>query len=322
VLVVIAVRATILGGRGRVVAFAALRDSGAGLFLLAATVLLVLWALTGRASHALDGSALLLVGGGLLVLGGPWGALLHHDQTVVLISPACRLALGVPALVVLIRSPGVVAVDSAVRPIRTLTVAAAWSLGLLGVEATLRLWGPVDRSVPWTVVMSLLAFGWIAAGARRFATGDPPIAPPGERALGWSLIAFGVGDLFLAISMRTDLSWGVVGVAIQLVGAAGVASVAVSWLLTALSRDGDRRLRLAGELADVTTVLADEQSGRHRMLHDARNVVTAIRTATVTLERHGDRLDPTVQDQLRAAVGSEFDRLQNLFDQPSDPPVR
>jgi hypothetical protein len=67
-------------------------------------------------------------------------------------------------------------------------------------------------------------------------------------------------------------------------------------------------------------VLADEQSGRHRLLHDARNVVAAIRTANVTLERHGERLDPLVQDQLRAAVGSEFVRLQRLFDQPADQP--
>jgi hypothetical protein len=319
-LAVVAVHATAGGGRGRVVTFTALRDTGAGLYLLTGTVLLVVWALTGRASRALDGSALLLVGGGLLVLGGPWGALLHHDQIAVLVSPACRLALGVPALAVLIRSPSVVSIDSSVRPIRTLTSAAACALGLLGVEAMLRLWGPIDGSAVLIVAMSALALGWIAAGVRRVRIGESPTSAPGERALGWSLIAFGVGDVLLAVSLGTDLQWGVLGVAVQLLGAVAAASISVSWLLTLLSHDGTRKLLLAGELADVSSVLADEQSGRHRLLHDARNVVAAIRTANVTLERHGERLDPLVQDQLRAAVGSEFVRLQRLFDQPADQP--
>jgi hypothetical protein len=321
VLVAVAVRAVIVGGRGLVVTFAALRDTGAGLLLLTGTVLLVLWALTGRASRALDGSALLLVGGGLLVLGGPWGALIHHDQIAVLVSPACRLALSGPALVMLIRSPGLVWIDSSVRPIRMLTGAVVCVLGLLAVEIVLRLWGPIDGPAVWIVVMSGLGLGWIVAGAMRTRITASAMSLPGGRAFGWSIIAFGVGDLFLAVSLGTDLRWGAIGVAVQLVGAAAAASIAVSWLLTVLSRDGNRKLSLVGELADVTSVLANEQSGRHRLLHDARNVVAAIRTANVTLERHGDRLDPDVQDQLRSAVGSEFVRLQRLFDQAPDTPV-
>jgi hypothetical protein len=39
------------------------------------------------------------------------------------------------------------------------------------------------------------------------------------------------------------------------------------------------------------------------------------------LERHGDRLDESVQDQLRLAVGAEFERLQLLLDQPREPVV-
>jgi hypothetical protein len=321
VLVVVAARATALGGPGRVVTFAALRDTGAGLLVLAGTVMLVLWALTGRAARALDGAAFLLVGGGLLVLACPWGALLHHDSSAILISPACRLALGVPSLLLLIRSPGVLPVDSSVRPMGTLSVAAAWTLGLLGIEAIARLWGPIDSPAAWIVVMSVLALGWVVAGARRLTLREPTVATPGDRALGWSLIALGLGDILLAVTLKTDLRWAVVGAAVQLIGAAGAASIAVSWLLAVLSRDGSRKLRLAAELADVTNVLADEQSVRHHLLHDVRNVVTAIRAATITLERHGDRLDESVQDQLRLAVGAEFERLQLLLDQPREPVV-
>jgi signal transduction histidine kinase len=144
----------------------------------------------------------------------------------------------------------------------------------------------------------------------------PADAHSGERVLGWAFLAFGLGDALLALAFDFGLSCGVIGVALQLVATAGAASVAVSWLMSSLSRDGSRRLRLASELADVSDVLAEEQSMRHRLTHDARNVVAAIRTATITLERHGDRLEPVVQERLRDTVGSEFDRLQDLFEQP------
>jgi len=318
----VAVRATIVGGRGQIVTFTALRDSGAGLLVLAGTVLIVNWALTGQAARALDGAALLLVGGGLLVLSGPWGALLHSHQSAVLISPACRLALGLPALVLLIRSPGVVPVDSSVRPVPTLTTAAAFTLGLLAIEALARAWGPIDNSTVLVSALGLVAAGWLIAGARRVLRRD--LAGPqgwsrGERAMGWAMICYAIGDVLLGVTFFTDLRWGVVGVALQLVGAAFAASVAVSWLLAVLLRDGNRSLVLGGELADVTTVLADEQSIRRRLLHDARNVVSAIDTATVTLARHGHRLEPAVQEQLRGAVGSEFARLQVLLDPSKEP---
>jgi hypothetical protein len=310
-----AVRASMLGGRGLVVTFAALRDTSAGLLVLAGTVLLVLWALTGRAARALDGSALLLAGGGLLVLAGPWGTLLHTNANTALVSPACRVALAVPALVLLIRSPSLCPVDSSVRPIRTLASAATCSLLLLGVEALIRTQVPLDQPLVWIALMAALSIGWVAAGAQRFGLDERPGSLPGERALGWALIAFGLGDVLVAVALDTNLHWAVAGVAIQAIGAAGASAVAVSWLLTLLNHDSDRRLRLVGELSEVRTVLADEQSGRHRLVHDARNVVAAIRTASGTLERHGGRLDPDVQDRLRTAVGSEFERLLQLLDQ-------
>jgi hypothetical protein len=318
-LAVIAIRATFIGGRGQLVAFTALRDSGAGLLVLAGTVLLVVWALTGQAARALDGAALLLVGGGLLVLAGPWGALLHTSQTAVLVSPLCRLALGLPALVLLIRSPSVLPVDSSIRPMTTLATAAAWTLGLLGVEAVIRVWGPIDDSAVLASALGVLAVGWSTAGMRRVTSRNSAAASAGDRAMGWAMITYAAGDILLAVTFLTNMRWGVIGVAFQLLGAGLAAWVAVSWLLAILSRDGTRKLWLVGELADVTTVLADEQSIRNKLLHDARNVVAAIDTATVTLARHGHRLEPAVQEQLRGAVGSEFARLQVLLDPTQDP---
>jgi len=314
----IAAHATLQGGRSRIVTFAALRDSSAGLLVLAGTVLIVGWALTGRAARALDGCAFLLVGGGVLALAGPWGALLHGDETTVLTSPGARLAIGLPALVLLVRSRRVGPVDSSIHPLHSLASVAACALVVLGVEAVLRLHGQVDDPVLWMTALAVLAAAWIGVGLQRFTTspGDGSIA--GGHVLGGALVAWGVGDSMLAVALGNGVGWAVVGAAFQLVGAAVVAWLAVSWLLRVLSHDGNRNLRLLGDLAEVTTVLADEQSFRRRLQHDASNVVAAIRVASVTLERHAERLDPEVQDQLRKTVGDEFARLQLLLNPPLD----
>jgi hypothetical protein len=192
----------------------------------------------------------------------------------------------------------------------------------LGLEAVARAWGPIDNSTVLVSALGLVAAGWLVAGARRVLrrnSAGPQGWSSGERAMGWAMICYAIGDVLLAVTFFTDLRWGVVGVALQLVGAAVAASVSVSWLLAVLLRYGNRSLVLGGELADVTTVLADEQSVRRRLLHDARNVVSAIDTATVTLARHGHRLEPAVQEKLRGAVGSEFARLQVLLDPSKEP---
>jgi hypothetical protein len=316
---IIAARATVIGGRGQIVAFMALRDSSSGLLVLAGTVLLVTWALTGKAARALDGTALLLVGGGLLVLAGPWGELLHNSQNAVLISPACRLALSLPALVLLIRSAGAVPVDSSVRPMSTLLRAAMGTIVLLGAESVLRIWGPIDNDVLLSGAMFVLAAAWVFAGGRRLLGAGADQSQTGERAIGLALLAYAAGDAVLGVTFLTSPRWGVIGVAFQLLAAILVAWVSVAWMLGVLSRNGSRRLHLVGELTDVTTVLADEKSTRNRLLHDARNVVAAIDTANVTLERHGHRLEPEVKERLRGAVGSEFARLQKLLDPTQEP---
>lgn len=302
------------GGDGLVVTFAALRDCAAGVLVLSGSLLVVLWGLTGRAARAYDGSALLLVGGGLLAVGGPWAAWLHDDVAIAMLGPGDRLALGLPALLLLARSVRLVPVDSSVRATHSLTNATATALGLLGIEALLRIAGPIDDTTGWTIVFAALAFGWVGVGLQRVLRPDPRGVRDCERIIGFALVAWGLGDIGLLFALSGNLRWGVVGAAVQLVGSALAAWAAVSLLFAELSHDSTRRLRLAGELADVSTVLADEQTVRQMLLHDARNVVAAIRTANFALERYGEKLDPQVHDQLREAVGSEFTKLQSLLD--------
>jgi signal transduction histidine kinase len=196
-------------------------------------------------------------------------------------------------------------------------VSAISVLAIAAVEALIRLTGPVDRSTLLTTFLSALSAAWIVVGALRVRGPiDEPVA--GEHTFGWSLIAFGAGDALLATSLQSGLEWAVLGAAVQLIGAAGVTRAAVACFIDVLEHEGGHKMRLAGELTDVTMVLADEQSVRRTLQHDARNVVTAIRAATSTLQRHRDRISPEMQEQLQDTIGSEFGRLQAMLDAPVD----
>jgi signal transduction histidine kinase len=314
VFVVAVVRAAANGGQGSDIAYVTLRDTAGGLLLLTGMVQVVVWALTGKAARALDGAALLLLGVGLVAFVGPYGDLLDHNARSTLISPGCRLTVGVPVLALLLYSPRSRPIDSVIRPLRVLAYATTGSLALLGCLVLLRLRGPLDGPVAGPVAMALLAAGWLAAAARRLlgTSGEPRRAR--ELWLGPVMICFGVGDVGLALALRHGVAWGIVGSAVQLIASAGMLVVATSWLLEGLRRDGNRMLRIAGELHDRTEILATEQAMQERLVHDARNMLAAIRTANVTLDRYGQRLDEPAQERLRGAVGSEFDRLSRLLD--------
>jgi hypothetical protein len=254
----------------------------------------------------------------MLTVAGPWAAWLHANEFVALLAPGVRLALGLPAMALLTRSIRVVPVDSSVHALGSFTNATAVALGLLGVEAIARAAGPLDGFLLWDIALTVIGVGWVAIGLRRAFEPEARDRTDCPRVIGLALVAWGVGDCGLIFALTGDLRWGVAGAAAQLLGSALSAGAAISLLLGELGDDSARRLRLAGELADVSSVLADEQSVRHSLLHDARNVVAAIRTANITLERHGERLDPAVQEQLRDAVGSEFAKLQSLLE-PTPP---
>jgi hypothetical protein len=313
-IVALAADAMVIGGDGLLITFAALRDCGAGLLVLSGALLVVLWALTGRAAHAYEGSALVLVGGGLLTLGGPWAAWLHGHEIIALLGPGTRLAVGLPALLLLFRAVSLGPVDSSVRPFPALTNATMVTLALLGIEAVTRIAGPIDNRLGWQIGFGILAVGWSVVGGQRLIWPDPRGTPRCEQVIGAAMVAWGIGDVGLLLAAQWGLRWGVASAAVQLVGAALLAWASVTMLVTALSRDSIRRLTLAGELGDVSSMLADEQSLRQVLLHDASNVVAAIRAANLTLERHSERLDPAVQTQLREAMGTEVSKLQSLLD--------
>jgi hypothetical protein len=311
-LVAVVAHSVVVDSAGRVVTFTDLRDSSAGLLVVAGTILLVVWALTGRAADALDGSAFLLLGAGMLSLAGPWASWLHSNPMIGLLSPGCRLALCLPALVVLISSPLLSPVVSSIRGLHLLSAVAGASLLLFAVLAAIRVPGPMDDRGVWTVIVAVMAVGWLAGAAQRFAVRDAT-----ERrdcwVVGTGLAAWGLGDGALAVSLHADLQWAIAGAALQLVAAGLIASFAMKRLMATLGAEVSRRLWLGTELSTVSVHLADSQSERRQLVHDARNVIAAVHGATLTLQRHGEQLSPEVRHQLRQGMGAELSRLQEML---------
>lgn len=312
-------RIDVTGGAGAVTAYRTLRAAGASLLLLAGAALLIDWALTGRAVRALDGAGLLLIGAGLLTLIGPYGELLHDHSTNQLISADARLAIALPAVALLARAPGTVPIDSGIRPMRVLSLTAAASLTLLGAAGVARWLGPSDVRGEGEAELGALALMWLIAAARRITSARGEEGRDDRHlALGAAFLLFGIGEVGAAVALRHQMRWAVPSAGVQVLAAVCLLWASASWLLESLRRDGNRQWRLAGELQARTEALAGEQALRERLLHDGRNMLAAIRTANITLDRYADRLDQSTQNKLRDTVGAEVDRLVRLLDPSHD----
>src|SRR5579875_1043844 len=309
------VRSDVMDGNAAFAAYRTLRGLGAGSVILAGAALIVTWAMSGRAGRALDGAGLLLVGGGLLALVAPYGQVLDGDALSRLIAADPRFAISLPAVVLLAYAPGAVPVDSAIRPFRVLSIITGVAMVLLAAVGIARWLDPHDATAEGGAALGLLAMAWFIAAGRRYAARSRDEGRGEEVLLGTAFALFGLGDVGTVLAFaHHDLRWAVSAAAVQLVAAVGMLWASTSWLLAELRRDGNRQLRLAGELQARDQALASEQALRERLLHDGRNMLAAIRTANVTLGRYADRLDASAQDQLRDTVRAEFDRLGRLLD--------
>lgn len=164
--------------------------------------------------------------------------------------------------------------------------------------------------------MILLGAGYLVAGVMRLTKPAGTVLGD-DRPLGWALILWALGDLVISSGFAAPMWCDVIGGAAQVSAAAAIMWVIASCLADVLRQEGRSQLRLAGELTEVSEELEVEHLSRSSMAHDARNAMTAIRTAMLTLERHGPRLDPSMQEQMREGIGTELVRLERLLDQPT-----
>jgi len=289
-----------------------LRNITDGLFLLTGVVLIFVWRLTGRAGPALSGAAFAVFGGVMLPVQA-CGPLLHDDQLAALLLPGGQLALGLPAAALLLRAVFLSPVDTAMRPGRLVSLAVAAAGTALVLLGALRLaFGVLDGATGWSWCLAALSLLWtLVAVCHRCASRDAERPVAAGTAVGIALLA--VSDAVLAVAVHGRMVAAVAAGAIEALAAGVVLVAALDVVSRVLRRDGTRTLRLVGELGDTVRVLADEQASREELLHDARSTLAAIRFTDGTLRSQAERLDRKLQRQLRDALASELQRLENLL---------
>lgn len=292
-------------------AFTLLKNTADILLLLAGLAQILVWRLTGRAAPALTGAGFVVMGGLMMPLQAT-GLLLHHDPLLQRLSPACVLVLGVTGAYLCLRSTSLRSVVSTLRPMNEAAAMAMASVVALMIMGGIRAgYGVLDGVWPWRLGVVLTAAAWFAAAAGYLRPTARDL--PSRYELAAVVAGWGFGDVLLAWGLDDQLSTAAAATAVQTVAALGALLVGVAEVERCLGRQGSRALRLAGELGDTVSVLAQEQAARRQLLHDARSTLAAIRLANGTLTRYQQQLDEMLQDELRESVDSELVRLEHML---------
>jgi signal transduction histidine kinase len=93
-------------------------------------------------------------------------------------------------------------------------------------------------------------------------------------------------------------------------------------LVRALGAERQRRRDAEASLALQEAALDQQQRERGERMHDARNMLVVLRTATDTLLHHGEHLPAEAQQGLREAVHQELTQLEHLVNRAADAPAR
>lgn len=194
--------------------------------------------------------------------------------------------------------PGVVTAAAA-------ALVAALTLALVATPLAVVVENPATRIV--------LAGAWVAAavGHTRRRAGR---AGAGALAVAGAALAFGE-SLYASIPAATDPSMALAsGALLQLFGLTLLLSHSLRDLAIAFSTQRARLFATEVSMEAVQAKRQAEQEDLEERAHDAKNALLAIEGATLTLERHRDRLAPEQREQLAQAVTHEISRLQRLVE--------
>lgn len=298
---------------------AAVHALAAALFCSAGALRYARWRLTGEASVGAAAAALFLVA----VLAVPLelaSGLLYERPLWQEVSPVSWTVVTPMAVALVWRRHADDVVDSRLRPLSTVGVLAGAALATFALAAVAQhLTGVLlDPPVAGVQAASWAASGlwWVVAAvhARR-------VVRQGGGALLWSpvtMAVLGLGCAHHAVALRDPVPW-LLSSALLAATAGGLSAwSALTGLLEVYAYEGVRHVSLTGALARTERLLTDDAQRREEMVHDARTVIAAARTASSTLLTHGDHLGEDDRRRLRGAVTSELALLERLIDRPAE----
>jgi signal transduction histidine kinase len=293
---------------------AALRTTWSMLFVGAGLFRLVRWRLTGETTTALLGAGMLCFG----LLCGPTAALaplIHTSARDIALSPATRAVAVSVFLVAIVRSFRAPAVDAHVHPVATIgrwLLVAGIVLTACIAEANLGTAIALPAAT-WLVVGLVQAAGWCTLAVVALRRGIR-LDSASYVWIGFGLLLLTAAETLHALAFVGPLSLAFFGTCLQVVAAGVALANSAADLGLVFSADGNRMLSLSGALYDAEEMLTEEECLQEERLHDARSVIAALKAASFTLDKYGERLDTSVKNSLRSSLVSELGRLERVID--------
>lgn len=287
-----------------------------GLFLAAGVMRLATWRLCHDPRNALVGSALMVMGGLCLPLGG-FARLFAAPEVAPLVSTSIRCVSAYLAMHLVLRALQVSEVADRDRPLHLLPRAAflvvtvfSAMLALVHLAPTPAVLLDPDFVVPGAVLTSALALGWfwvsyrvaVSAHARQWARRAAPL-----------FCGMGLHEALRGLDHGHSGSATLAGVLIATVMAALATRSALLDLDLAIRTDEHHQHDLSTAL-QLASGQADELSmWREQLTHDARNACAGLRAAITILDRYGDQVDPATAHDVRQAAAHEIGHLEHLL---------
>ncbi|HET7312287.1 MAG TPA: hypothetical protein VFJ17_13280 [Mycobacteriales bacterium] len=287
------------------------------LFLGAGLLRVARWRLTGESLDALSGTALAVFALTSYPLGSI-GVLVYSDESAGMLNPISRIVAVAICVAILIRAFRAPTVDSRLRPLRmTVNIVVPVWLAYVGLSILAGAVGRlhVDGHV-WAFLELLLTIAWGYAAFRALVV----CARAHRPSLMWAglgLATMAAGELVRAWAFLDLFPAALSSTGLQLVAAFVAVANAAFDLGEIFNTEGNRFLSVVATLARAERILASREQRRQEQAHDARSVIAALRAASLTLERYGDKLEANDRQTLRSGLTRELAQLEHLIEPPA-----
>ena len=289
-------------------AFVVLRVLAALIITSAGVMNLIRWRMTGEATLAMLGSAVVLYG-----TVGVLPALLRLSLPNGFI-PYARAVSGLVVVFILVCALLAPAVSTGVRPARLITVGLMTSL--LGDALLYRYVGshealmdghlPAELGVAMTGLWAVLAIASFIRGRMR--------QQPRWVWLGVAAITVAFTEAARAAALHDPQRWLLSSGCLQLAAGVVWALSAGQEMLAVLSDQGNNLMTLNDRLSLVSARLDETRARDEERVHDARAALCAVQSAVATMTRYYEKLEEESRSGLERAVDSELGRLRHLLD--------
>ncbi len=292
------------------------RGCAAALFMIAGTLRMARWRLTGEAPLAYSAAALIVLGGCTTLLGF-FGPLLQSSTMPS--APAVKIVILAPVFGLILAGRRSPSVRSGIRPIAlTLNCLIGCSAALLVLALAPLPDGRVMDSAPfWMVAECCAAWIWalLAMVTCRWgrASGKPTVCWSGA-----AMCLMAVSEALRGISIVVPGSLLTAAAGLALVAAGLTVVAAATELCEIYAATGTRQLSLSGGLDAAARQLRLAEQRQLERLHDARSAVVGVLGASELLSGPAAAAG---QQRLHQLMVAELDRLNRVLDPDQAEPI-